>query len=85
MEFVTRLYFLKMYYPKRISKAFEQQRAQIKTHIKRLEKTLNDMPEDQLYNRMSLEMCLKQLYLALDWLDECGEKFQAVGRKISHR
>ena len=85
MEFVTRLYFLKMYFPKRIPQAFEQQRAETKTHIKRLEKTLKDLPEDQIYNRMSLEMRLKQLYLALDWLDECGEKFQAVGRKKSPR
>lgn len=85
MEFVTRLYFLKMYFPKRIPQAFEQQRAEAKTHIKRLEKTLNDLPEDQLYNRMSLEMRLKQLYLALDWLDECEENFQTVGRKKSHR
>ena len=80
MEFVTRLYFLKMYFPRRIPQAFEQQSAEAKTNIKRLEKTLNDLPEHQLYNRMSLEMRLKQLYLALDWLDECEEKFGSVGR-----
>jgi hypothetical protein len=68
-----------MYFPGKISQAFKQQRAEANTHIKRLEKTLKDLPEDQVFNRMSLEMRLKQLYLALDWLDECEGNFRAVG------
>jgi DNA-binding PadR family transcriptional regulator len=78
MEFVTRLYFMKMYFPKKIPQTFEQQRTEANTHIKRLEKTLNGLPEDQIYNRMSLEMRLKQLYVALAWLDECEEIFQGI-------
>jgi DNA-binding PadR family transcriptional regulator len=77
MEFVTRLYFLKMYFPRKISLAFEQQRTEAKTHIKRLEKTLKGLPAEQIYNRMSLEMRLKQLYVALDWLQECEDNFRA--------
>jgi DNA-binding PadR family transcriptional regulator len=78
MEFVTRLYFLNMYFPEKIPGAFEQQRAEANMHIARLEKTLKDLPDDQVYNQMSLTMRLKQLYLALDWLDECQNKFQSI-------
>ena len=75
MEFITRLYFLKMYFPKKLAKAFEQQRAEADTHIQRLEKTLAELPADQIYNRMSLEMRLKQLEFVLDWLDESQQNF----------
>jgi len=75
---VTRLYFLNMYFPEKIPQAFEQQRVEAETNIKRLEKTLHDLPEDQIYNRMSLGMRLKQLYIVLDWLDECQSNFLTV-------
>ena len=78
MEFVTRLYFLNMYFPEKIPLAFEQQRAEANMHIERLQKALHELPDDQIYNRMSLDMRLKQLYLALDWLDECQGHFQSV-------
>ena len=52
MEFVTRLYFLNMYFPRKVPQAFKQQRAEAGTHIKRLEKTLKALPEDQIFNRM---------------------------------
>lgn len=73
MEFITRLYFLKMYFPQKTAQAFDQQRAEAATHITRLEKTLAALPPGQIYNRMSLEMRLKQLRLVLEWLDECEE------------
>lgn len=75
MEFITRLYFLKKYFPKKITKAFEQQRAEADTHIQRLEATLAELPAEQIYNRMSLEMRLKQLKFALEWLDESQKNF----------
>jgi DNA-binding PadR family transcriptional regulator len=75
MEFITRLYFLKKYFPKKLAKAFEQQRAEADTHIQRLEATLAELPAEQIYNRMSLEMRLKQLKFVLEWLDESQKNF----------
>jgi DNA-binding PadR family transcriptional regulator len=75
MEFITRLYFLKMYFPKKISKAFDQQQAEAEGHIQRLESALAELPADQVYNRMSLEMRLKQLKFVIEWLDECRKNF----------
>lgn len=75
MEFITRLYFLKLYFPKRIAKAFNQQRAEAQTHITRLEKTMAELPAGDVFNRMSLEMRLKQLKFVLEWLDESQKYF----------
>jgi DNA-binding PadR family transcriptional regulator len=70
MEFVTRLYFLKQYFPQRIPQAFDMQRAETLTHIQRLEKARRELPEDQLYNQMSLDLRLLQLNTVLEWLEE---------------
>jgi DNA-binding PadR family transcriptional regulator len=76
MEFVTRVYFLKMYLPEKLIPAFERQRSEIEAHIRRLETMYADLPIEQLYNRMSLNMRLKQLRLVLEWLDEYQVYFQ---------
>ncbi len=76
MEFITRLYFMKMYFPEKISLAFDQQRAEANTHIQRLEKALAELSDEQIYNRMSLDMRLKQLNLVLQWLADCQKNFQ---------
>ena len=76
MEFITRLYFINMYFPEKITQTFDQQRAEADTHIQRLEKTLAELPREQIYNRMSLDMRLKQLTLVLKWLADCQKNFQ---------
>jgi DNA-binding PadR family transcriptional regulator len=76
MEFVTRLYFFKMYSPDKLAQAFAQQRAETEKHIQRLEKTRAELPQEQIYNRMSLDMRLKQLKLTMEWLDECQQNFK---------
>jgi DNA-binding PadR family transcriptional regulator len=78
MEFLTRLYFMEMYFPEKIAPAFDQQRAEAKANIHRLDKTLSSLSNEQIYNRLSLEMRLKQLRLVLAWLDECQKYFQNV-------
>ncbi len=74
MEFVTRLYFLAQYFPEKIPQAFSQQRAETEKHILRLEKSRAQLPTDQIYNRISLDMRLRQLSTALEWLDD-SQKF----------
>jgi DNA-binding PadR family transcriptional regulator len=75
MEFITRLYFLNLYFPERLVQAFNQQRTEAETHIQRLENMLAELPTDQIYNRMSLEMRIKQLKFVLEWLNECEKIF----------
>lgn len=76
MEFITRLYFMKMYFPEKIVPAFDQQRTEANTHIQRLENTMAELPQEQIFNRMSLDMRLKQLKLVLQWLEDCQKIFQ---------
>jgi DNA-binding PadR family transcriptional regulator len=78
MEFLTRLYFMEVYFPEKIAHAFDQQRAEAEAHIQRLEKTLSSLSEEQVYNRLSLEMRLKQLRLVLEWLAECQKHIQSI-------
>ena len=76
LEFITRLYFLNQYFPEKIASAVEQQQAEIEINIRRLEKMHASLPDDQLYNSMSLNMRLKQLKAVLEWLDECQKLIQ---------
>jgi PadR family transcriptional regulator, phenolic acid-responsive transcriptional regulator len=78
MEFITRLYFMNLYFPEKIKQAFDQQRTEAESNIQRLEKTLADLPKEQIYNRMSLEMRLKQLHFVLEWLDDCQKSLQSI-------
>jgi DNA-binding PadR family transcriptional regulator len=77
MEFITRLYFLNLYLPEKIPQAFDRQRVEAASHIQRLEKTLAELPHEQIYNCMSLEMRLKQLKAVLEWLEECQVNYQS--------
>jgi DNA-binding PadR family transcriptional regulator len=76
MEFVTRLYFLGQYFPEKLTQAFDLQRAEAKSHLQRLEQARTELPANQIYNRLSLDLRLKQLQSVLEWLDECQQSFQ---------
>lgn len=71
LEFITRLYFLRLYMPEKIHPAFERQRQEALDQILRLEKTAADLPEEQIYNQMSLMLRLEQLNLIQAWLNDC--------------
>ena len=74
MEFVTRLYFVQMYFPEKITAIFNAQKEETRKHIQRLQTALDTLPDDQIYNRMSLELRLDQLKTTLDWLDDWDQK-----------
>jgi DNA-binding PadR family transcriptional regulator len=76
LEFVTRLYFLHMYMPEKLAQAFTLQRKEAEKHIKRLEKVRTEIPEEQIYNIMSVDLRLKQLKSVLEWLDDSQKYFQ---------
>lgn len=78
MEFVTRLYFMQMYFPEKIAPAFQAQRLEAGSQIQRLETARAGLPTDQLYNRMSLDLRLLQLKTVLQWLDEYQPHFHLL-------
>ncbi len=85
MEFVSRLYFLEQYFPEKLPQAFDLQRAETRTHIHRLEKTLTELPKEQIHNRMSLDLRLKQLKIVLGWLDDCQKSLQRHKKNLKKR
>lgn len=76
MEFITRLYFLRMYMPEMLAQLFDRQRVEVTRQLRRLENTCDMLPPVQIYNIMSLKMRMKQLRAVLEWLDECHQQFQ---------
>ncbi|MGD0750346.1 MAG: PadR family transcriptional regulator [Anaerolineales bacterium] len=77
LEFVTRLYFLRMYMPEKIAQAFDRQRTEAERHLQQLKKNLSELPEEQIYNRMSVALRIEQLQAVLDWLDDSQKYFQS--------
>lgn len=77
MEFLTRLYFTRQYAPKNTGALFSAQETETKKHIRRLEEILESLPAEQIFNRMSLDMRLRQLKSVLEWLADCHQAFVA--------
>lgn len=75
MEFVTRLYFLHLYFPQKLGQAIEAQRAEAQANIRRLEQALADLPAGQVFNRMSLDLRIRQLEGVLEWVEDCRQQF----------
>jgi DNA-binding PadR family transcriptional regulator len=75
MEFLTRLYFTHLHEPANIDQLFNAQHAETEKQIQRLIATLQSLPGEQIFNRMSLEMRIRQLNLVLSWLEDCQKSF----------
>jgi DNA-binding PadR family transcriptional regulator len=75
MEFLTRLYFTNIYEPEKTEQLFQAQSGEIEKQIQRLASAQQELPVEQVFNRMSLEMRIRQLRLALDWLEDCRKSF----------
>jgi DNA-binding PadR family transcriptional regulator len=75
LEFLTRLYFILQYHPDHVARIYNAQRVEIRASIERLESLLAHLPPDQSYNRLSLDLRLRQLRLIQDWMHEIQAQF----------
>jgi DNA-binding PadR family transcriptional regulator len=75
LEFLTRLYFSKLYTPENTAQIFAAQSAEIKNNIERLENMLAHLPPGQTYNWLSLDLRLRQLKLIQEWMAEIKTQF----------
>ncbi len=75
LEFVTRLYFAQRLVPQQVEAIIENQTAQVKAALTRLETGLASLPEIQVANRLSLRLRIQQLKSVLIWLSECRQEF----------
>lgn len=75
LEFLTRLYFSNLYAPGDTAQIFAAQSAEISNNIERLESMLSQVPLDQPYNRLSVDLRLRQMKLILAWMAEVKTQF----------
>jgi PadR family transcriptional regulator, regulatory protein AphA len=71
LEFITRLYFAQKIAPQKIQHLLDSESAEIRATITKLELNQGEIPADQAFNRLSLQLRIQQLHSALDWLNEC--------------
>lgn len=79
IEFLTRLAFAESLRPQLVPGLLERQIVEVERGIARLEKSLAKLPVSETYNRLSLELRLRQLAPMLDWLMACQSAWQTHG------
>jgi DNA-binding PadR family transcriptional regulator len=75
LEFLTRLYFTRRYHPDQTARIYEAQCVEIQASIARLESSLAHLSPDQPFNRLSLDLRLRQLRLIQAWMQEIQAQF----------
>jgi DNA-binding PadR family transcriptional regulator len=80
LEFLTRLYFAQLHKPEITAQIYKSQSAEIASTIARLESLLENLPSEQVFNRLSLDLRLQQMRLIQNWMAEIGTQFYIPGR-----
>lgn len=85
VEFLTRLAFAESIHPELVPGLLERQIVEIRSGIGRLESGMTKLPPEQVYNRLALQLRVRQLAPMLDWLTECQAAWRENGNfnKIS--
>jgi PadR family transcriptional regulator AphA len=74
LEFITRLYFTQILAPERILPMLDVQTSEIQNMLARLKTDLASLPGGQPFNRLSLQLRIRQLDSIIDWLEECRKE-----------
>jgi DNA-binding PadR family transcriptional regulator len=80
LEFLTRLYFIQLYRPENTWQIYQAQLTEIESTITRLENLLERLPPDRIFNRLSLDLRLRQMRLIQNWMIEIGMQFHIARR-----
>jgi|SRR5271157_285593 len=76
LEFITRLYFAEKLFPTMIPAIFEAQSIEINAALTRLEVNRAAIPPEQKFNRLSLDLRIRQLRAVRDWIVKCRQTFE---------
>jgi DNA-binding PadR family transcriptional regulator len=81
LEFLTRLRFARIHRPEMLPGILTRQLDEIGSNIARLDQALRALPPEQNYNRLSLDLRVRQMQLIQQWVREIGTLFglSAVG------
>lgn len=75
LEFLTRLYFTQLHRPENLPNIYDAQFAEIESTIARLESLLEHVPAEQTFNRLSLDLRLRQMQVIQNWMAEIRTQF----------
>jgi len=75
LEFITRLYFAQKLFPKMMPAIFDAQSGEINAALTRLEVNRPSIPPEQKFNRLSLDLRIRQLRAVRDWIVKCRQTF----------
>jgi DNA-binding PadR family transcriptional regulator len=78
VEFISRLYFMQLYYPQKVPQMIKTQADVVADGLNRLEENLRNLPANQAFNRLALELRIKLLISVIDWLNDCGEALKSI-------
>jgi len=81
LDFLTRLYFSRRLAPNRTSRIYAAQAQQVTETLRRLRALLAKMPESQVFNRMSLDLRVRQMELIRVWLREIRGRFRIPSKE----
>jgi DNA-binding PadR family transcriptional regulator len=79
VEFTTRLYFAQASDPLLAHRLIEAQEQEVQSGLRHLKAALVNIPANQVFNRLGLELRIRQLTSILEWLANCRE---AIPRKV---
>ena len=76
IEFLTRLAFAESLRPQLVPQLLARQITEVENGLARLEDALQKLPAAQTYNRLALQLRVRQLAPMLDWLIACQAAWQ---------
>lgn len=75
VEFITRLFFASNLSENLCSRLIQEQADEIRLNLEKLSKRLSALPADQIFNRMGLDLRIRQLKSVLEWVEDCLQYF----------
>jgi PadR family transcriptional regulator, regulatory protein AphA len=85
VEFITRLYFAPLLGAEKSAQLIQAQIEETRLGMRRLEALLEQAPAAQTFNRLGLDLRLRQLQAVLDWLEGAGTEFDLLAEKHAGR
>jgi DNA-binding PadR family transcriptional regulator len=71
VDFITRLYFIKLYQPERVGGAIREQMIVVNDGLAQLQAHRTSSPGKETIDQMALDLRIKLLASVIDWLEEC--------------
>ena len=83
LEFISRLYFANKLFPDMIETMIEDEATDINSALTRLKIAQKTIPPKQTFNRLSLELRIRQLHSVRSWLIECQKVVEKNAQRIT--